>query len=806
MPPSAGWDPIAPEPPSHPPMTPLTVWPRMAVPVPPLALTSLVGRLAELTALSGLFLRDGARLVSLTGPGGIGKTRLALAAAAEMEAAFADGVAWLPLAAVSDPDLVLPGIVRALGIAEGRGRGPLEALTTALRDRRMLLILDNFEQVVEAAPRVVELLLGCPRLAILVTSRSVLRVRGEHTVPVPPLGLGPAPLDPSDAVTLFVERAATVQPGFARTPVNAGAIAEICLRLDGLPLAIELAAARVTHLPVETLRERMDRRLPLLIGGARDLPARQRTLRDAIAWSFDLLPPDERAVLRRISVFSDGFTLEAAEAVGRPLDSPVLDVLGSLVDKSLVRHEPDGGGRSRYRLLETIREFAADALVGSGDEAAVRAAHARSMLRLAERLETLPFMPADAAAARSLDAELGNLRVALAWLASDGAGDGFVRLVRAASWYWWSRGYWQEARRWLRLAWDRVNGPRPAPTALSGSIATLAVWYGVVLASGAGELDDAERVLTAGLTVARERDDARGEASLAICLGWIANLRGDHVVALPRLRGALRMARGVPDPEQNRFIVATALNNLGGTCRVLGRFGDARTCYEEAMALMEGADAPLGIAQNRFDLGLVARDLGELDVADAYVRDGLRVAIAIGGLRYLVMAFESLGTVRAAAGDAANAARLLGMMQRARDLAGMVEDVPADRAARLAAIGRARRALGETGYEAAWGAGYALDPEAAATAVLAGTWEPAAVPSPAISLTAREREILPLLAAGLSDRAIAESLFIGERTVESHVGRIYAKLGVPNRAAATVAAIAAGLVDLPGPGCAVEAE
>jgi non-specific serine/threonine protein kinase len=768
-------------------------------------LTPLIGRQQELAFVSDLIGRKGARLISLTGPGGIGKTRLAMAVATEVADGFPDGVAWLPLAAITDPDLVLPGIARALGVAEGRGRGALEAVIAALRDRQMMLVLDNFEQVAAAGSQVTDLLLGCPRLVVLVTSRETLRVRGEYAVPVPPLALS-AP-DDSDAVTLFVDRATAVQPGFALEPANATAIAEICARLDGLPLAIELAAARVTHLSLETLRARMDRRLPLLTGGARDLPARQRTLRDAIAWSYDLLSLDERALLRRLSVFTDGFTLDAAEAVGGCIpegggaegskDHPstaVLNMLGSLVDKSLVRHEQDGRRDSRYRLLETIREFAAEELAASGDKSAARAAQAGWMLGLAERLETLPFMPADAGALRVLDTEFGNLRVALAWLATDDTSDGFVRMVRSVSWYWWSRGHWHEARQWLRQAWERFEGGvRGAESARGAEV--LAVWYGVVLASGAGDLDEAERVLRVGLHAARGGEDSPGAVPLMICLGWVANLRGDHAGALPRMRAALGQARRVPDPRQNRFMVATALNNLGGTCRVLGSFDDARASFEEAMAMMVAADAPLGIAQNRFDLGLMARDLGELEVAESYFREGLRATMAVGGLRYLVMAFEGLGTVEAAAGDATNATRLFAMMQRVRDIAGMVEDVPLDRAVREAAMARTRRALGEDGFAAAWESGYALKPEMAAAEVLAteSTYRPDAAPT--ISLTAREQQILPLLAIGLSDRAIGEALFIGERTVESHVRRIYGKLGVRTRAGATAVAVANGLVD-----------
>ncbi|MDP9358712.1 MAG: adenylate/guanylate cyclase domain-containing protein, partial [Chloroflexota bacterium] len=365
----------------------------------PTAPTPFLGRAAVVGQISALLRDPGVRLLTLTGSGGVGKTRLALRVAADLLEAFPDGVRFVGLAPITDPALVLPAIARVVGVVPTGDRPLGEAVAAALRDKRLLLVLDNFEQVVEAAPQVADLLAGCPDLTVLVTSRVPLRVAAEHRFPVPPMSLpsaravGPIEeLAESEAVALFVARAKAARPDFALTASNAEAVATTCTRLDGLPLAIELAAARVGVLPPPALLTRLDQRLRLLTGGARDLPARQRAMRDTIAWSYDLLTPEERALFRRLAVFTGGFTLEAAEAGVGNLDDPdhdVLDGVTSLVDASLLKPEegPDGGDSvtARYLMLETIREFALERLVASGEEGAVRDRHAAFFVALAER-------------------------------------------------------------------------------------------------------------------------------------------------------------------------------------------------------------------------------------------------------------------------------------------------------------------------------------------------------------------------------------------------------------------------------------
>ncbi len=427
----------------------------------PVQPTPFLGREQEVASVCALFSRPEVRLVTLTGPGGIGKTRLSLQVAAEGSEQFADGVFFVALAPVSDAELVVPTIMQTLSIKEVGGQSPLGQLKAGLKDKQMLLLLDNFEQVVDAAVVVAELLVACPKLKIMVTSRVVLHVQAEREYAVPSLSL-PDPkhlpdlvaLSQYEAVALFIERAQAVKADFAVTNANAPAVAGICARLDGLPLAIELAAARAKFFAPQALLSRLEQGLALLIGGARDLPARQQTLRGAIAWSYDLLSPEEKALFRRLSVFVDGWTWEAVEVVCRAageLEADILDSLLLLVDKSLLRQQESTEGEPRFWMLQLLREFGQEALMNAGESELMRRAHAEYFLALAEQAEPHLKGAEQGRWYARLEQEQDNLRAALAWLleaARKGLSNEEERqpaehalwLCAALSWFWSTRG------------------------------------------------------------------------------------------------------------------------------------------------------------------------------------------------------------------------------------------------------------------------------------------------------------------------------------------------------------------------------
>ncbi len=439
----------------------------------PLQPTGLIGRERDMVTLRPL-LRSGARIVTLTGPGGVGKTRLAVEVARDLSEGYPDGVAFVGLAPLSDAGLVIPTMAHALGLREVGGEVLHDTLRTYLREKQMLLVLDNFEQVLGAASDVAGLVISCPSLTVLVTSRAPLRVRGEReyavgSLTLPELSRIPAPTDAarSDAVRLFVERARDVLPAFELTRANAAAVAAICRRLEGLPLALELAAARVRTLSPTELLARLDHSLPLLAGGARDMPERQRTMRGAIEWSYQLLEEPQRMLLNRLSAFRGGWELEAAEAVGAGEGIPeqeVLDLLTGLVEQSLVVVETREDGRTRYRLLVPVREYAEERLIQSGEAEETRRRHAEYFLALAEEAEAELAGPKQVNWLERLETENDNLRAVLGWTL-DGAADGSLEQTEralqmaGALWrFWEARGYLAEGHKWLESALAASEG------------------------------------------------------------------------------------------------------------------------------------------------------------------------------------------------------------------------------------------------------------------------------------------------------------------------------------------------------------
>jgi predicted ATPase/class 3 adenylate cyclase len=684
----------------------------------PLQLTSFVGRERELAAVRALLAQH--RLVTLTGPGGVGKTRLGLQAAADLLGGYQDGVWLVELAPLADPALVPQAVAAAVGVREEPGRPLLATLTDALTPRRLLLVLDNCEHLIEASARLSEALLrACAGLALLVTSRAVLRVSGEHAVAVPPLArCDPAHLPPVErlsryeAVRLFAERAQAARTDFVVTDQNARTVAEVCARLDGLPLALELAAARLRHLPLEALNAQLaERRLPLLTGGARDLPARQRTLRDTVAWSYALLPPDEQALFRRLGVSAGGCTPAAAAAVcGESAGAATLDGLASLVDHSLLQPDlgDDGAGESRFRMLETVREYALEQLEAAGEAPAARRRHAEYYLALAETAEPHLTGPDAESWLRQLEGESENLRAALGWAFEGGregaAGAPGLRLAGALWRFWDWRGYTTEGRRWTEQALRACPGapPRVAGRALCG-VATLA-WR-------RHDEDAARAGFEEGLALARRAGDEQTEAVALKGLGLMALYAGDHPRARARLRAALKAARAARDLRT----AADALDGLGQLARFHSDYGAASRFHREALTLAGETGDRQAIGSALTNLSVVLRQQGAYEAARSRVEQALPLLRAVGTRSSLTAALRNRGQIAYLQGDL-EAARTdfeqcralcaAGEAGRARDVFGLSEALT-----RLANVARVRgeyaaaRAAGEEALAVSWEGG-----------------------------------------------------------------------------------------------------
>ena len=778
--------------------------PRQGMPCLPVPLTSFVGREREVAAVVELIRRPGVRMVTLTGPGGVGKTRMAIRVTDKVALAFPDGVCFIALAAVSDPDLVPATIAVALDIPRTGDRSDETRIEGFLRDRRMLLVLDNFEHLAGAGSLLPTLLTTCPGLSILVTSRTVLHLSGEHVVTIPPLSLpandavtnGPGPLE-SEAVRLFVERAQAARSDFTLASADIPIVAAICAHLDGLPLGIELAAAQVRSLPPSALLAQMDHRLALLQGGPNDQPLRLRTMRAAIAWSYALLSEQEQILLRRLAVFPGSFTLEAAQAVCRSdgLVVPILDGIRSLVDQSLVQCETADQGELRFGMLVTIRVFGLEELAEHGEEAAVRDAHADWFLEAAGRAAGQWCTPAEPLVVRWLAAEHDNLRAALAWLQEAGRTVDCVRLVGHVWYFWHLRGHWSEARTWLDRAVDWSAGWRTHDRfrVLNGTAALRACQGDVAMGMGCDE---------EALSIAKELGDAAGILHSYTGLGIAASMLGNadeairiHSEALVALDG---FGDSLPCPEMFRVV---QLNNLSFCALSKSDYAQAARWAEDARAAQRLSGSQMGLADSLWLLALAAQGQGDNHGAARYYRESMDIPLELREPQTIAESLDRIAVLLFEAGHLLTAIRVVGIVVQYYEDTGIVPWSDQDLADRERVLSGARERFGETAVEMALAEGRVLSPEQAfAEARRMFDATPSAYPeSRSVNdpvhkgLTRREREVLTLLVEGHSDREIASALSIGRRTVETHVSSLLNKMGLESRTAVATYAVRHGL-------------
>jgi predicted ATPase/DNA-binding CsgD family transcriptional regulator len=808
-------------------------------------LSTFIGRARELHEVRRLL--DGARLLTLTGPGGVGKTRLALEAARELQSdpRFADGVSFASFAALTDAALVAQEIAAALGIHEEAGRMMLETLQEALQGRRVLLVLDNCEHLVDACAEIADALLrNCPGLTILATSRESLNIAGERVWLVPPLSTPPTQkLDLNallefEAIRLFLERAQSADPSFTVSDANAAAVAEICTRLDGLPLAIELAAARVRLLGANAIAARLEDRFRLLTAGTRTALPRHQTMRSLVDWSYQLLGDAERSVFRRLGVFAGDWNLPAAEAICSDDEiepGAVVDVLGRLVDKSLVVAQPPTPlGEVRYRLLETLREYAREQLAGDGTLAAMSRRHASYFLDLAEREEARYEEGDEAGALGRIEPEQDNIRAALRHFLASGEAELAARLAGATGKFWFFRGHLNEGRATLVdvLALAEQAGLAGRPNAGFAK----ALHAAALMDQGQGDYAACDEHLRVALEMWRQLEQPLEVAYELFVLGRSELWRGNREAARPLFLESIAFARQAGNAAvvgRNQLWLAEAAFDDGDDAATrdwaqkalssaetvgsrlnasmgLRLLGDVEARQGHADRARELYEASVGHAReigrwfaawSASHLADLLVDQHQLGAAGALVEETLITYRDAGDRQGIARALESCARVASALGRAPEALRLAGAAARLRENIGAPLP-PAQGRSLERHLSRARTTLGSRAAETAASEGRALTTPEAIREALALL----AVPRPSSDtlaphnsdaagpLTPRERAVATLVARGLSNRALARELVITEATAERHLGNIFGKLDLASRAQLAVWAVEHGLL------------